>query len=326
MPSYWESGDDMDEFRYHTVMESVCLGFNLGSLLEINERLNGSYNVTVKIKTSHGRFVVRILNAAGKEEHLKVLQPIMHTLHEAAVPVPVPLITEEGASYMFIEGSFVQVLPFVEGNRFDCRKKQVIASGKMLRRFHEVLKQHQVNVEPASSFYRSNDYYITAIEQLRQVEGIPLVQWSHMNQLSERILSQWERAAKEMPEAIMHGDWHFWNQLYAPDDRVISVMDFDYMQTGLQIYDLAYALWVIYILLPKHATSFDRQLLLGYGKLSSQEREILPIAVARIGLFFLCHTATATDPIERWNAQYQRQIPLLDWLQRDGRKRLQIAD
>lgn len=316
----------MDEIRYQTIMEAVCLEFNLGSLLEVNERLNGSYNVTVKIKTSHGRYVVRILNTAGSEEHLKRLQPIMHVLHEAAVPVPVPLMTEDGQSYMYIEGSYVQVMPFVEGNRFDCKSKQVLASGKMMRRFHEVLNEHPVNIVPTSSFYRSTDYYVTASEQLKQIEGIPPHQWENMKKLSEAILSKWDTATAGMPESIMHGDWHFWNQLYSSNDQVISVLDFDYMQTGVQIFDLAYALWVIYILLPKHATTFDRSLLSGYGKLNNEERELLPTAVSRISLFFLCHSATAADPIEKWRTQYERQIPLLDWLQQDGCKRLQAAD
>lgn len=316
----------MDESRYHTVVEAVCVGFNLGSLLEINERLNGSYNVTVKMKTSHGRYVVRILNTAGNEAHLKRLQPIMHALHEAAVPVPVPLMTEDGHSYMHIEGALVQVMPFVEGNRFDCKKKQVYASGKMLRHFHEVLQAHPIKMEPSVSFYRSTDYYVNAMEQLRQMTDIPPHQWSHMMTLSEIILPQWDRWTALLPAGLMHGDWHFWNQLYSRHDQVISVMDFDYMQTGVQIYDLAYALWVIYILLPKQATSFDRTLLSGYGRLTREERELLPVAVSRISLFFLCHSAGAADPLDKWNTQYQRQMPLLDWLQRDGRKRLQSAD
>ena len=317
------AGVHRDEHLYMPYIEPICNRYKLGHLLAVGGRLGGYYNVTVKIKTDLGRYVIRLLNAAGSEAQLKELQPMLTRLHESAIPVPVPLTLDNGSCYMMHEGTLIQVTSYMIGDRFRCRERQVLSSGEMLRRYHDRQQGHLFQSKPAHSFYQSNDYYRHALENLRRMAMIPAHELDHMERLSEGILSQWDQADSSLPHTIIHGDWHLWNQLYSRmDDQVIGVMDFDYVQAGIRIYDVAYALWSIYALLPEQAEVFDEKFLAGYGELTEREREILPAAVSRIALYFMCYTTEAADPGERWKTQYKRQIPLLEWLQGEGGSRI----
>ncbi|MGZ9584870.1 phosphotransferase enzyme family protein [Paenibacillus marinisediminis] len=312
-----------DEDIYRPIIELVCQAYKLGRWLETCERLGGSYNVSLKIKTDRGQYVVKVLNSAGSEAQLKELQPMLVMLHEAAVPVPVPLTTDDGSCYYRHQDTLIQVTPFVEGVSFAYHEQQVFNSGSMLRLFHDTLQQREFRSKPTRSFYRDTVYYVHAFEKLKANEAIARQELEHAERLSVRILSEWDRIESRLPKGIIHGDWHYWNQLYRESDHeVIAVVDFDYVQEGIRIYDVAYALWSSYILLPRYARTFDRCFLSAYGELTAEEKMILPIAVARIGLYFLYYSAQTPDPIEKWKSQYASQVPLLEWLQDKGRDRL----
>ena len=57
------------------------------------------------------------------------------------------------------------------------------------------------------------------------------------------LINQHSIETSELPMTIIHGDWNPWNQLYTENCEVNCVMDFDSLQLGERVFDLAYALY-----------------------------------------------------------------------------------
>ncbi|MFH5186181.1 phosphotransferase [Paenibacillus sp. TAB 01] len=307
--------------KHDPELERICRRFGLGEWIGSSGKLNGSYNVNVKIKTTEGRYVVRYLNDSCSEEHLNYLQSLLLHIQAEGIQVPVPLTDEEGNCFIREDGKKIQVTPFVKGGGFKCRLGQVSSCAGTLRRFHQALEHYKPGPQPAWSFCQNDDYFTAAYRRLKQMPDIPKLQLSEAKLLGDSILEQWDRAQADLPATVIHGDWHFWNQCYSGDE-VSCVMDFDFVQAGPRLFDVAYSLWVIYLLLPHHAAEFDRCFLMGYGQLTPEEQAMLPVAVSRIGLFFLFHSAYSSHPGEKWKRQYERQVRLLYWMRSEGGQRL----
>lgn len=151
----------------------------------------------------------------------------------------------------------------------------------MLRKFHQAL----TNVEESpklTGVYRDfnlDDKIIT--EQLRRIEHIRSEQeFSTINHFYS-LLTQHSVNMSNLPQTIIHGDWHPTNLLYTSKGEIQCVLDFDSLQTGMRIFDVAYALY--YFLIFHNNKSMSEEFLKGYGSLTPQEITILPIFVAKIG-------------------------------------------
>jgi Ser/Thr protein kinase RdoA (MazF antagonist) len=106
-------------------------------------------------------------------------------------------------------------------------------------------------------------------------------------QINELILNNsrnLESVSIDLPTTILHGDWHPGNQLYQKNGEVCCILDFDSIQRGECVFDVAYALY--FYLLKDKSEALGKPFLQGYGVLSEQEQMVLPVMIAKLGLFF----------------------------------------
>jgi len=305
-------------------IQDVCDTFQLGEWTGRWASLGGAYNENVLLVTDTGAYVIRITNRAIQTDQLQEIYRVTHYLHEHGVPVPIPLTTSGGEPYLYVQDRLLQIIPYAEGRSFAGGGRQVMASGQMLRLFHDGLAEVRCELTPPLSFFRPLAYCCDALSTLRGADHISRFGLDEAEQVVEEVYARWDSVRLRLPSSILHGDWHFWNQLYV-EDQVSCVVDLDYMQHGPRILDIAYALWMIHILLPQHAELYRTAFLSGYGELTADEIDILPDATARIALFFLCHTAENAHPTRRWYKQYAHQMPFIRWLLSEGREQLRVA-
>jgi Ser/Thr protein kinase RdoA (MazF antagonist) len=303
-------------------LELICREYDLGKFSGICEKLGGSFNVNLKIKTTKGTFVVRLLNRNITEERLRHIDRHLAMLNDAGLPVLLPLASPAGKTWCHVGNKLAQITPYVINVPFLLRSKQVFESGKMLRKFHNASEHAEPVSEPEYSFYPDSDYFSKAVGLLKTIPGIDSLPMAGIERLINRVDGEWKQALAYLPTSTIHGDWHFWNHCYTPDDEIRILMDFDFIQSGKRIHDIAYALWVIYVLLPEHAFSFDEAFLKGYGSLTVQEQQMLPTAIMRVSLFFLCHAAYSAYPEKKIQRALNKQKPFLDWIGADGKKRI----
>lgn len=294
-----------DDIRY------LCEQYGIGDLVTIHGLLGGFLNVNLKIKTTKGLYVLRILSGYGTLEHILYVENVVQKLREAGVPALVPLISKDGLPYTRLHDRFVMITPFVKGRVFQHRPKQARSSGAMLRKFHDALVGLGRGPAPAWSNYPSESVLSEGLDRLRRIRDISAEDLERAELLHAAVMQSWRVLRDNLPETVIHGDWHLGNQLYT-DGNVKCILDFDFVQWAERIHDVAYAVWSL--LIQRESEHLVKAFLNGYGSLMDIEVRALPLAIARAAVFFVCTASFTVHPGEELRAQLARESPLIEYL------------
>ncbi|WP_274361929.1 phosphotransferase [Paenibacillus thermotolerans] len=295
-----------------TELEAICKHFGLGAFLHNHGDLGGAYNANLKIETDKGMFVCRIAFGLVGAEHIDYSLKVLSALEAADVPVLFPLINEQGIYYTQYKDRFLQVTPFIEGKPFDSSVEHARTNGRLLRKMHDVLASFEAGPKPEWSNYPSNEILSEGLKLLRETCNPPEELMFRAERLYDLMMPEWCEYGGTLPETVIHGDWHTGNVLYGEDGDIRAVMDFDFVQRAERLHDIAYMLWAL--LQNDTFRHLGKAFLEGYGDLTPAERNVLPIAVARAALFFVCTSSFHRNPSGELNRQLEKQEPLIDWL------------
>jgi len=307
----------------HGEISKLCEEFGLGDLICNHGDLGGLYNVNLKIETNKGMYVIRIASGLASERHLRFSKQVIDVLHNANIPVLKPIVNEQGMNYSTYKDRFVQITPYIEAYAFQTNPRFANASGRILRKMHDTLENAQAGPLPEWSNYPSSIVLEEGMSLLKDVCRVPHNQLSSAEQFYNLVMNEWEKLCHDLPETIIHGDWHMWNALYDTNGEVRAVLDFDFVQRAERIHDVAYMMWA---LLPNDSfPQLGSAFLQGYGELSDIEKRILPVAIARASVFFICTSSFNPVPTDELERQLTRQGPFIEWLlSNEGRRR--VAD
>lgn len=291
-------------------VREFCRRYDIGDLVTVHGGLGGFLNVNLKVETTAGLYAIRVLSGFATVDHIRFTEQVIAVLREGGIPALKPLYTPAGVPFIRWNGRFVMVSRIAPGHLFRGRVRQARASGRMLRRFHDTLDNASCGPEPGWSDYPSERILGEGIERLRLL-GLPADHLSEAERLHHMVASRWAKVCPDLPQTIIHGDWHPGNQLYL-DGKVSCILDFDFVQCAERLHDVAYALWS---LMPgNRSRSLSKAFLEGYGPLERVEQVELPLAIARAALFFICTASFTLHPDEELSVQLERQGPLIEWL------------
>lgn len=296
-------------------LKRLCREYGIGRLLEVEDFLGGGYiNANLKIRTSKGKFVIRIFLKDVEKERLQYAYSIVSMLAEDGVPALLPLLNADGLSYTGYKEFVVQLTPFVDAAPFKGLPSQAYFSGKMLSRMHKTLSA--VEESPVST--GSYQYYqldpISIMGRLKaEGENLPNHKGTAIVDFY-RLLNQHVIETSNLPKTIIHGDWNPWNQLFKENNEVLCFMDFDTLQRAERVFDIAYALY--FFLIQQRNQKVARAFLKGYGCLTVQEINVLPFLIAKIGLYF-------GILVEHGDFTFARNLDQLKWvISEEGRNML----
>ncbi|MGP7819361.1 phosphotransferase [Niallia sp. 01092] len=298
----------------YTDIQKICKEFGIGKLKSIAGPLGGYANSNIKIETNKGAFVVRIFKENIEDERLHYANKMIARLCEAGIPALTPIRNVQNKSFSYYKLNKILVTPFVESMSFQWVPGQAYHSGKTLRKIHDALHSVKESPEPTGVYSYYNLPPKTIVKLLKE-EGhkLPKNNQKDVDHLFD-LINQQQTSAKDLPKTVIHGDWNPWNQLYHKNDLVSCVMDFDSLQIGERVFDVAYALY--FILTHQMMDSLGKEFLHGYGELTEQEILILPVLIAKIGLFFGIFAGVGDFDLEKNKNQ-------LEWvLSDDGQKRI----
>ncbi|CAK6474048.1 Homoserine kinase [Peribacillus simplex] len=300
-------------------LQSICREFRIGDLIAVEGRLGGFVNTNLKIKTEKGLFVIRIYGEKFEPQRIHYAHDIISILRSSNVPALMPIQNKFENYYSTYNDHFIEVTPFVQANHFQWIPNQAYFSGIMLRKMHQTLMHVKKDPPPRQSIY---DYYNwSVLDDMSKLQ--PLYNWTNQNildiyQINELILNNsrnLESVSIDLPTTILHGDWHPGNQLYKKNGEVCCILDFDSIQRGECVFDVAYALY--FYLLKDKSEALGKPFLQGYGVLSEQEQMVLPVMIAKLGLFF-------GSFINKGDLEFSKQKELVEWvLSQEGIKTLQ---
>ncbi|XJZ27258.1 phosphotransferase enzyme family protein [Bacillota bacterium Lsc_1132] len=119
--------------------------------------------------------------------------------------------------------------------------------GILLRKFHNALTGEIDVPTPFWSNYPSHEVLKKGIYLLKehQKELHDVSQIIEVEKLYKRVIEQWLSKESLLTKAIIHGDWHPWNVLFNEHHEIKYIIDFDFLQKGERIQDIAYFLWAI---------------------------------------------------------------------------------
>lgn len=292
----------------------ICKEFQLGDLKEIAGHLGGFANRNIKIRTTKGIYVVRWFMDDIEESRLDYANKIIAILRNNDVPALQPILHRNNSSYLYYQSTKIHVTPFNPSLPFQWKPEQAYASGATLRKMHEIL--YQLNKSPRrTGVYK---YYRLKPKRIRRKlrkenHQLPEIPNSKVNDLYS-IIKQKEISFSNLPKTIIHGDWNPWNQLFNEKNKVSCVMDFDSLQKGVRIFDVAYALY--FFCRKNQLETIGKAFLQGYGPITQEEVDILPVLIGKIGLFFAIFT-------DAEDFSLQKNYPFLVWvLSEEGHKRI----
>ncbi|OIK09580.1 phosphotransferase [Bacillus sp. MUM 13] len=302
-------------------IEKLCEQYKIGELVTIDGELGGLFNVNLKINTTIGNYVIRVHSGLSSEIHLLAEKHLLKKLIEQDIPVLTPLNTTNGSYFSTLHNRFVQITPFVQGIPFIFSNEQVYRCGNLLKKFHNALIREEEIPTPNWSNYPSHRVLKQGIYQLvklqRYIHEPPLI--TEVERLYEKVMNEWSCLnGDSLKKVVIHGDWHPWNVLFNDKNEIKYILDFDFLQKGERIHDIAYFLWTIRN--EKNKKKLGEHFLKGYGPLTTSEIELLPIAIARASLFFLCTASFVANPGRELNEQMQVQKPYIEYLLSDNGK------
>jgi Ser/Thr protein kinase RdoA (MazF antagonist) len=288
----------------------ICYRYDIGNLISIIEVIENTANINIKILTNKGTFVIRI--SSVDHNRYNFIMKVLTTLDSNNVPVLLPLKNIEGEYISSFGLKYIQVTNFNKGHAFNYSEKQAYSSGRILRRFHDVLINTSEEIKPSNSVYPSLSTINKGIKMMEGMDyDISKEELNLVTSLYEQITDAWESNSKDLPVTIVHGDWHQGNQLYSDSEKVSCIMDFDFMTKAERLFDVAYALWHFRIY--KESMNIGKAFLQGYGALTIKEIELLPLEIARINYFFICTSPLALNPKQELKNQIEHQYPFIMW-------------
>ena len=260
-------------------------------------------------------------------------------LAEAGLPVPTPLATVEGATWLCLEGRVYEVLTWVDGEPFaESNRDTSFAVGALLARFHRVLAEdapagkagmlredHPDLLQPYAAGLRR---LTSDGDQRRQLDALS----RQLDYVRDRLDGG---LYASLPHCVVHGDFHPGNVRFRGSE-VAAVYDFDYLSVQARARDVGDGLMFfaaaretpldpdrIRSLTQPFRLDRDRCLLLlqGYqstAALTAPEWQALPLLIRSRWLQMRLRGARKVPESEKVAFVLDRLFEVIDWLDCEG--------
>ena len=247
----------------HLRLMRVLRLYPLDRILAIERLHRGRDNMTFRADTTAGSYVVRCIRAADNGA-LAYRHLLLRALAQRGLPVAVPVATREGASFVLMDGTTHELLPFVSGTTFvRGRLAHAAAAATMLARYHEAVADcpasgaraanYPALLAERAAFYapallaERAAFYAPALQDVPRrfdvpeeddvARAIPFLA-SQAAQLRPRLDAM---RAQSLPRLVVHGDYRRGNLIFS-GDKLVALLDFDRTCEDVRAADLAVAL------------------------------------------------------------------------------------
>lgn len=271
-------------------IQAICKRHQLGKLNQLIGFTGGSTNTNLLIETSRSKYIVRFITYPPTIERLNYIEETLLFLQKSSLPVVGAIKNESDDYYSIVDNRMIQVYPYIEGLRYKDEPNQIKSSARMLSKLHSALVNHKHGPMPTDSIYPTKENLEKRVIRLFQnAKSLSSSSKSEIIKLYSLVMEQWGKAEySNLPETIIHDDWHPWNLLYDKDGTVVGILDFECIRNGKRIYDIAYAIYQVYThASEKNKIPYSKLLFNSYGELTPEEISIIRIIIAKVALMFI---------------------------------------
>lgn len=284
---------------------------NLANAIQISFRQNydltiesatpigtGAMSTTMRLATNRGALFLKIYKSAQNQktpaqpdlQRIAFTHAVQNFLYREGFPVPCLLPNSRGETFSVCgsplkTGEVYALSEFIEGSDYEVTNSdQLHASGEMLGRLHQRLRQFQPQIKPAGPPLET-EIFIQLKEQLSRLQ--PVVE---TDPVSPTQIDSWIREVDGLrdtihntqyeQEWIIHGDYRAQN-LKFDGNSIRAILDLDTACPASRLYDLGYALIffpAVYqdIPLTTNQQSIFLRTYENISPLSEAERDMLP--------------------------------------------------
>lgn len=301
------------------LLASIGQFFGIGPIRSARD-LGGTYSLNVRMDASAGRYVARVHRAWVAEERLAGLQRLKERLRRACFPIPEIVAATDGETIFRHEDRLIEVERFIPSDGGADTWERNATAFSLLARLHNFLAADADAaslVPPAVSNYGTPPQLLGWIAETERIIGrnqsdeaiqrarlvcaeareilLPLCEW-------------WEETGQHLPSQPIHGDYGGGNVLFARE-RIVGLLDLDFLAVRERIYDLAYAIyWIMARLAGRDATNSSswtrvKGLISEYNRAASRplteaETTALPLIIARVPLYWIAEARFLPDPAQ----------------------------
>jgi homoserine kinase type II len=220
----------------------VLTAFGLETPIDV-QRAGGTASLKWVLRTPFRRLLVRVRpDEFADDESVRFDHEVLGRLKKAGLPVPAPLATADGDTWLSLDGRVYEVLEWVDGKPFDEADLDAVhEAGALLARFHRALAE---DIPPGKKNRRREDHpdllepHLIALRKLtqdadrrRQLDEI-----ARQLDLIRRDLDAGLYAS--LPHSLIHGDFHPGNVRFR-GSAVAAIYDFDYLSVQARTGTLA---------------------------------------------------------------------------------------
>ena len=211
---------------------AVLAEYEMGAFRHCASIQRGYVNEKWLLETEKGQYLLKRRHVGLRRPALVQAQhALVQHLRSAGFPAPSLVLTRHNSSFLLHEGEVYEVQEYVPGDLFDAAEPPYLAaSARMLGFYHNAVSgfDHQALHRPEERYgYAALSRTVKdLLEGWRQslVPGLkPLMRRleEHLQDLGNRY-----RALSQLPELVIHGDYHGANLIFQ-GARVAGVVDYD---------------------------------------------------------------------------------------------------
>jgi Ser/Thr protein kinase RdoA (MazF antagonist) len=216
--------------------------YDLGTVQEIHHHA-GTAAKTWRVKTDRGTWLLRTRGSRTSTDELIAFDHgLRRHLVRHGIPTAEPVTNREGTRFVRLPGRTIGQADLA----------QIRSAAEVLARFHRAGEDYPVDVPPVAQYRtlglarestRMESPCLLSCVYKRLAEGAKA-----RFPAAQTVAADWLRRLREefpdavynaLPQTMTHGDFTLANLLFAPDETVCGVFDFDWSRRGPRVRDVA---------------------------------------------------------------------------------------
>lgn len=208
--------------------------FSIGTLLDFQNIKKGLANEIVKIKTTKGTYILKII-IRNSPQKVQYEINLLNSIKE--LPVPQPILSTNGSFLVKYNQRFHAFLyGYIKGKEYNkFSEKQLKSVGDLLAKFHDRTESFKSDIKRLEFYTIDESLYTNMIEVLKMSKEPRIVK--ELGYMQENFL-KYNNISQDLPQGAIHSDFKPENILFEKE-KISGVIDFDNAYQGALVLDLA---------------------------------------------------------------------------------------
>lgn len=219
-------------------------GFRQGDC-QCSELSGGTANQNYLIADGGRTFILRRRNAKySSDRWVRFEEEYLNYLSGRDIPVPVPVCSAGGRSWIRKNGNVYQLYTYLEGSGYEADNlRQMEQGGDFLGRLHRAVSDFAPANAKRLPRYDNPDHIVQAVrhtlkEHALQADSEEIELLDYVYKVAKEILLVMpDRRYSRLYKLVIHGDYHPANVKYS-GDRVCGLFDFDWISMQPRMRDV----------------------------------------------------------------------------------------